>query len=273
MRARPRPAAERASPRGSHAARGFTLIELMVGMVIGMLLLLVVSAIFLSQRLTYRTQSDLDEIQENARSIGQLLQREARQAGFNDVTVLTNFGGAQVVDAANDGGLNASDSLIFRYFGFSAPGAGAGAADGTIVDCAGNVVDNATLRTDTFTIANDAQNQPWLQCNGTPLFPGVEYFQVLVGEDTDGDLAINRYVGPGLATMPNARALLVSVVLRGAGTNHANPVSPTVNHFGTGYAPANVAPANDAGSVVTPPADGRLRKQFTYYIAVRNRLN
>lgn len=259
--------------RRSGTGRGFTIVELMVGMVIGMLLLLIVTSIYLAQRLTYRSQSDLDEIQENARSIGQLLQREARQAGFRDVTVLNDFAGAEVVDATNDAGPNSSDTLIFRYFGFSAPGAGAGAADGTIVDCAGNVVDNATAQTDTFAIGNDPLNQPWLQCNGTPLFPGVESFQVLMGEDTDGDLAINRYVRRELATMANVRALLVSVVIRSTGTTHPNPANATINHFGTGYAPANVAPANDAGSVTVAPADGRLRRQFTYYIAVRNRLN
>lgn len=271
----------KASRELARHTHGFTLVELMVGLVISMLLLIVISSFYLSQRASYGTHTDLAGIQENARAIAQLLQRDVRQAGYNDFPAGTTFANANTIDATNDTGTNTSDTLTFRYFGSDALAAAASVPtpnpDGTIVDCTGKGVSNIVLQAETFSIANDASGMPWLQCtaNGTttPLFPGVERFQVLLGEDTDGDQAINRYVPPGVAVMANVRAMVVSVVLVGDSLSNPAPVSATLNHFGTAYAPANVAPASDAGSVVQLPVDGRLRKNFTFYIAVRNRLN
>jgi type IV pilus assembly protein PilW len=259
---------------------GFSLVELMVGMVIGLLLLLVVSSMYLSQRASYNTQGDLGTIQENSRAIAQMLQREARQAGYTDATVLNDFGINTIIDAANDTGANSADALTFRYFGSSSPGLVAfpasdpAGSDGTITDCLGNPVSAMTMITDTFTIATDAAGRPWLACNGTNLFPGVETFQVLLGEDTDNDLTINRYMAPGSAVnVSNVRALQISMVLRGDSLANAAPASLTLNHFGKAYAPGDAAPVGDPGSVTAYPADGRLRKHITFYVGVRNRLN
>ncbi|WP_423198136.1 MULTISPECIES: PilW family protein [unclassified Cupriavidus] len=267
---------------------GFTLVELMVGMVISLLLILVASSLYISQQRSNNTQGDLGEIQENARAIAQLLQRQARQVGYTDFTFTANtFGANETLDASNDDGANTSDSLTFRYFGSSLPGgdpaaapgsASAPKADGTVVDCSGNDVNANVLVSEVFSIAKDAAGTPWLQCtaNGgapTPLFPGVESFQVLLGEDTDGDQTINRYVAPGAAVMANVRALRVSLILRGRNTTNPRPESLVVNHFGATYAPANAAPAGDAGSVTNLADDGRLYKHYTFFIALRNRLN
>jgi type IV pilus assembly protein PilW len=251
--------------------QGFSLVELMVGMVIGLLLLFVVSSVFLSQRASNNTQGDLGSIQENARGISQLLQREVRLAGYSDATLLNTFGAKEIMNATNDMGANTSDALTVRFFGASRPATTT--ADGTVSNCLGVATAGDVLSEDTFTITNDPAGRPWLSCNDTPLFPGVESFQVLLGEDTDGDLAINRYVPAGAATMANVRAVLISVVLRGETLTNPTPDSLAINHFGSSYAPANVAPAGDAGSMVLIPSDGRLRRHFSFYIAMRNRLN
>ncbi|WP_020205624.1 MULTISPECIES: PilW family protein [Cupriavidus] len=269
------------------AARGFTLVELMVGLVIAMLLMIATSSVYLAQRRSYDTQGDVADIQASARAIGQLLQREARQAGYSDFTYYGNdFGTAKPLDATNDDGVNTSDSVTFRYFGSSKAGgdptpgavpASAPVADGSAVNCLGENVNGNFETVETFSVVNDAAGTPWLQCtvNGapTPLFQGVEFFQVLLGEDTDNDDTINRYVPPGIANMGNVRALRISMVLRGAARSNPKPASFTLNHFGKGYAAADSAPAGDAGSVAALPDDGRLRKHISFYIAVRNRLN
>lgn len=267
------------------AAKGFTLVELMVGMIISMLLILVATSLYLSQRRNNNTQGDLGEIQENARAIGQLLQRQTRQAGYTDFTFTANAFTDPKLDATNDDGVNSSDSLTVRYYGSSQAGADPTAAsgptapvgDGSAVDCAGNNVSANVLVTEVYALVNDANGVPWLQCtvNGTatPLFRNVESFQILLGEDTDADQTINRFVRPGAATMDNVRALRVSMVLRGNSTTNPAPTSLVLNHFGTAYAPGNAAPSGDAGSVTNLANDGRLRKHYTFFIALRNRLN
>jgi len=270
------------NPRARAAPAGFTLIELMVALVISMLLIIAVSSTYLSQRMSYNTQGDIADIQANARAIAQLLMRDGRLAGYSDFTADKTFDGVNIVDGTNDLGVNTSDTLTFRYYGASKPGMTESAsgvkADGTAVDCAGNVVDSFTMTTEIYSIVNDASGVPWLQCavNGNPgtlLFRGVERFQILFGEDIDGNQSVDRYTRPGVANPGNVVAIVASLVLRGNSTTNPNPSSATLNHFGKGYAPADTAPAGDAGSVAVLPADGRLRKHFTFYIAVRNRLN
>ncbi len=268
-----------------HAARGFTLVELMVGMVISMLLILAASSLYISQRRSNSTQGDVGEIQENARAIAQLLQRQSRQTGYTDYTFTNDFLDPEL-DASNDTGANASDKLTLRYYGSSQAGADPSAAsnaatfpkaDGGIVDCSGNNVSGNVQTTEIYSIVKDAAGVPWLQCevNGTatPLFRNVEAFQILLGEDTDADRTVNRFVPPGAAvTLDNVVALRVSIVLRGDSTTNPNAANLVVNHFGTTYAPNDVAPGGDGGSVMKLAADGRLHKHFTFYIALRNRL-
>lgn len=78
------------------AYRGFTLIEMMVAIVIGMLLLLGLSQIFLASRNSYRLQEGLSRVQENARLIDSYLEENVRMAGYmgcgNDVDLTTKPG-------------------------------------------------------------------------------------------------------------------------------------------------------------------------------------
>ncbi|CAG9169505.1 PilW family protein [Cupriavidus pampae] len=266
---------------------GFTLVEIMVGLVISLLLLLAASSMFIAQQRTNATQGDLAEIHENARAISQLIQREARQAGYSDFVFANNtFGGADSLSASNDDGVNVSDSLTLRYFGAALPGADpwaapgtptAAAPDGTVIDCTGKEVNANFLTAEVFSVVQAPDGTPWLQCsvNGvnTPMFPNVESLQVLMGEDTDGDKTIDRFVRPGVADVNKVRALRISFVLRGKSTTNPAPSTAAINHFGTGYAAGDVAPAGDAGSIFNLPADGRLRKHYAFYVAIRNRLN
>ena len=272
-------------PTRSHG--GFTLVEVMVGMVISLLLLLAATSMFIAQQRTSTTQGDVAEIHENARAISQLIQREARQAGYTDFLFDKNtFPGDERISATNDDGINTSDSLTLRYFGASLPGADPDAAasspsaampDGTVIDCKGDEVNANALTTEVYAVVQAPDGTPWLQCtvNGvsTPMFPNVESLQILMGEDTNDDKTIDRYVRPGVADASKVRALRISFVLRGKSTNNPAPSAAVINHFGTGYAVGNVAPAGDAGSIFNLPADGRLRKHYAFYVAIRNRLN
>ena len=62
---------------------GFSLIELMIAMVLGLLLTLGVTQVYLSSSDTYRLTNGLARIQENARFAADMLGRDIREAGGN----------------------------------------------------------------------------------------------------------------------------------------------------------------------------------------------
>ncbi len=62
--------------------RGFSLIEVMIALVVGLLVLMVCIQVFLSSKQTYRIQDGLARLQENARFATFILAKEARMAGY-----------------------------------------------------------------------------------------------------------------------------------------------------------------------------------------------
>ncbi len=64
------------------AARGVSLVELMVSLVIGLLLILVISSVYLGSRTTYRSGEAISRLQESGRFAFNFLARDIRQSGF-----------------------------------------------------------------------------------------------------------------------------------------------------------------------------------------------
>ncbi|WP_207061723.1 PilW family protein [Motiliproteus sp. SC1-56] len=62
--------------------QGFSLVELMVAMVLGLLIVAAVLQTFLAGKRSYEMQEDLSRIQENGRFAIEFLTRDIRQAGF-----------------------------------------------------------------------------------------------------------------------------------------------------------------------------------------------
>ncbi len=63
-------------------ARGFSLVELMVALTIGLIILSAVSMLFVSSKKTYTTQDSLARLQENARFAMQFIIKDLRLAGY-----------------------------------------------------------------------------------------------------------------------------------------------------------------------------------------------
>ncbi len=63
--------------------RGFTIVELVVGLAIGLILLGVAVKIFLVQQRSYSVQEQLSEMQQNIRSAMDMIVRETKMAGYN----------------------------------------------------------------------------------------------------------------------------------------------------------------------------------------------
>lgn len=77
----------RHAARGRLAARasvrGLTLVELMIALMLGLLVVGSASAIFISNRQTYRATEGLGRLQENGRIAFELMARDLREAGGN----------------------------------------------------------------------------------------------------------------------------------------------------------------------------------------------
>jgi len=62
---------------------GFTLIELMISMVLGLVIIGGATGVILANRQSYRTNEALSQVQESARTAFELLARDAREAGIS----------------------------------------------------------------------------------------------------------------------------------------------------------------------------------------------
>jgi len=82
--------------------QGFSLIELMVALLIGLLLLGAMLNAFLSSKVTYSTQSALAKVQENARFAMEIVGREVRQAGYQGCSVNNSFANTVNTGASYD---------------------------------------------------------------------------------------------------------------------------------------------------------------------------
>lgn len=65
-----------------HPHRGISLIELVIGIAIGMLIVVGVLSMYLSTSRSYRTTENLSRVQENARIAFELMAADIREAGF-----------------------------------------------------------------------------------------------------------------------------------------------------------------------------------------------
>ncbi|HQU79001.1 MAG TPA: PilW family protein [Azonexus sp.] len=277
-------------------AKGFTLIELMVALVIGLLVTLVVLQAYLGGLGTQRAQTDAARAQESSRIAFDLLAHSLRQAGYknpkapglgfcdstteriatiNDPATISPTAATLVgstVTIANN-----SDAVKVRYFGEGLPVAPF-TTDNSIRDCLGNPVAPNVLAEDTFFVAADANNnnEPTLFCYTTnaatrgnvPLVAGVESMQILYGDDNDADGIVNRYIHGGSISAPNnIRSVKLSIIARTPGASAVDRSAQQINHFGADY--SSVA-SGDAGMIFTTPSDGRTRRHTSTTIALRN---
>jgi type IV pilus assembly protein PilW len=241
---------------------GFTLIELMVAMTIGLILTIVVAQLFIGSRRTYATTDELSRMQENMRFTYQLLTRTVHLAGYktspNSEHSAIFTAAAPALEATNSTG-TVSDFFTVRYQGNSN---GPGAADGSVVDCLGAPIIGGVLPpvASTFTIAEGKNKANALFCNGVEVVSDVENMQLLLGEDLNGDAIVDRFVRPdvvGAANMDNVRSIRFALLFRTANAGAA-ALPDTTQHV---------------LHEVTLPAfnDTRLRRVFVMTVSLRNR--
>lgn len=217
--------------RTSMRQDGLTIAELMISLSLGLLVILGSTALVVSTKTLFITQTDGNDTQDTARFALDNIARQLRQTGYvnydfsnpSNVQVTPSTASADLagMDANSvsatstdistplNTSVNSSDVLAIRFFG-----SGTGASgDGTMSNCAGFSVPApmSASKADTdrgwsiYYVSLDANNEPQLMCkylgnNGNwsaqALVKGVESFQVLYGLDTNtpSDGLSNQYL-------------------------------------------------------------------------------
>lgn len=200
---------------------GFSLIEMMIATVLGLMLTIGTASIYFSSQRSSMARSQYTEIEESGRSALEVLTRIIEHTGYSSESIVPldeNFINS-AVKAGNCGGgkKNVLDSSLF---GVTSNGA-SGASDSVGViyigdanlnrDCSGKVipascqagsvgsVESAKIY-NYFSVGTNAIGIPTLNCAGSnntatvEIAEGVENLQVLYGLDNNNDNRVDQYV-------------------------------------------------------------------------------
>lgn len=158
----------RTSPSFRALQQGFTLIELMVALVLGLLVIGAAGSIFLSNRRVYGSTEAINRIQENQRSAFELLSRDIREAGANPCQRFTATNRPIIL-------LKAPNATFWSRFPdgvFGVDGTGAGGSDSITLYSGNNsqyTVTQHKVPTDAITVnmatANLVNGQALMVCN------------------------------------------------------------------------------------------------------------
>ena len=262
----------RIHPHFAAGARGFTIVEFMVAVAIGLLISMVIGQVFVGSRQSFNSQDDAARMQESMRYVSQILTRNIRLSGYRNnsgldpngifpkLTTPAIAGANNVATAGLPFGTNpvaptaaspvvGPDTITVRYQG-SVTGTGTG-ADGTIVDCIGNSIDYGVMASNTFGIR--AVTKPdgtlssslfcstdggttWTLPAADELIADVDNMQILYGIDTDNDGAANAYVRiTDVADIDTIVAVRVWLLMRSPTASNINIASATYSLAGVNY--------------------------------------
>jgi type IV pilus assembly protein PilW len=183
---------------------GFTLIEIMVAVTIGLFIVLALTGVFINMKSAFTTQDKLSELQDNERLVLTVLTTTIESAGYFPDPLLSTaaanlpLGGAFTVDGqgivGTTGTAPASDTLTTQYRSASGDG---------LVDCLGQTNTSGSKATFTNVFSVSANNE--LMCaasGGTPtaLVSNVSAFSVLYGTDTSASGNADRYLTASAVT-------------------------------------------------------------------------
>lgn len=238
--------------------KGFTLVEMMIAVVLGLILIAGAMSVFLGAKQGYRMGQGMTLMQSTGRATMDFLSRELSMAGFPQSSGIESFIPDDVLLVGTaDGGGNASDRVGVRYQ--------------TATDCLGNTTpayaDGLQYTKNVFFIQNGALMCGTLAEDNSILVPaqavvqGVDNMQLLYGEDvtaTDGVTNATTYVTAGNVTnWDNVVSVRLGLLVNSQG---------------------NIATTNDTvaytllGQTQIPAVSDRQRRRaYSSTIVVRNR--
>ena len=215
--------------------RGFTIVELMISLAIGMVLILGATSFLATTDRSNRLQSAVSGLNISGRFGLDRLARDIRMSGYRDSNWA--MGPLNNVITATDGlPADGGDSITLLY---------EGARDCAFALAPAGIVTNA------YQVVNGN-----LECNGQAVTGGVQEMQIYLGEDTDNDRVANRWMSPGTAGLDMTRLVSVRIHLL-VRTNGNNISAGTQGYY------FNNAQQADVG-------DGQIRREYSVTIALRN---
>lgn len=233
--------------------RGFTLIELMIAMLLGLILIGGAISVFISTKQGYRLQNGLTLTQATGRATLEFLSREIRMAGYPQMDSIN----AIVQTSTANGSGTSSDDFTVLYQ--------------SATDCLNNATPVYTngkqYAKNMFFILNNALVCRTLAEDGSTIaqsaiVQGVENMQLLYGEDnvaSDGITNATRYVTAGNVTNWNnvvsmRIAILVDSIADIATTDDETPFTLL-------------------GQAKIPAANDHLRRRaYSTTVTIRNRM-
>ncbi|GAB7546164.1 PilW family protein [Cupriavidus sp. 8B] len=206
-------------------AQGFSLVELMLGLALGLLVSALAASAFHAVQLAYRATVDLVLLEERGQRALSIITHLIRHGGWHGAAVPANASpalagrddcgqpGIAAMPTCARRGINASDALLVRFSG-SGRAHDAALPDQTMIDCSGYALPaaivgsalaggtRAYVGTNLLYVGTGTDGEPQLLCrypsrrdgrvldnNWTSgaLVRGVETMQLRYGIDTDGD--------------------------------------------------------------------------------------
>lgn len=192
---------------------GFTLLELLISMSIGIIIVFSASGLMLTTAESRKAVKHSAELQEEAFFVTHLIKQQLAQAGFRSMNSSPSYRSIPVPNlydhfpavsgSWNDGQLIriAGNSLFYRYDGASLPD---GTPDGSIYDCLGNAIPAGTIIESSISLQGNS-----LVCtvgtNTALLIDGsldtrVEQMNIALGVDSNNDGQIDQSIDSSVAT-------------------------------------------------------------------------
>lgn len=214
---------------------GMSIVELMVGMLIALFLIGGLIQVFLGNREAFRTQQNLQRLQENARAAANNLAAVVANAGFHadprDEADVIFPASNRAIEGTGDGS-GSADSITVRYQN-----------DGSLRDCLGNADGSPgapVMVTNQYSV--DASGS--LLCQATngavtqtqPLLDGVDAMVVRYGVDSDGNDSVDQYLFASQVAAGDwdrVKTVAVSLVLRSEENVLPEAISTTYDLLGT----------------------------------------
>jgi type IV pilus assembly protein PilW len=240
---------------------GFSLVEIMIALLIGLFLLGGILQMFSASQQTYRMQSNLARLQENGRFALDFLARDIRMASYWGCMTSST---ADI--SGTEGAVNVPDSISIQAAFVLIPTGICGnpvnsANSCGAVNCYTDLTSSITyiISTPAITVTSPNPNITLYRNTNNvsnPLIEGIQNMQILYGVDSDSDGAANYYVSANnvanMLQVVSVRISLLVVTLDDYLTTQ--PMTYTYN------------------GITTTPTDHKIRRVFNTSIAIRNHL-
>lgn len=208
--------------------KGFTLVELMVGMVLGLILIAGVFTVYLSSKQTNNTAEGVIGAQSDAQLALSFMKEDLARAGWvNNSSIGYTMPSPLPADYTTYEGGTGPDSIKIHYESCD--------SSQPINDCIDPAIDSADCNgvaiTPGDTITNVYEvNAGVLTCNGQPLISNVEDFQVLYGVLSGGELT---YVtADNIANASSIRSIRFGLLLTSENNTSDTNVARNINLLG-----------------------------------------